>query len=48
MSIRKNRIACQGVTNQSQMSLIANKSVPYLKIPDKTATLNTKLLKTTI
>jgi hypothetical protein len=48
MSIRKNRIACQGVTNQSQMSLIANKSVPYLKIPDRTATLNTKLLKTTI
>jgi len=47
MSIRKNRIACQGITNQSQMSLIANKSPPYLKLPDKTITsASTKLFKT--
>lgn len=47
MSIRKNRIACQGITNQSQMSLIANKSAPYLKLPDKTITsASTKLFKT--
>lgn len=46
MSIRKNRIACQGVNNFSQIDLIANKSVPYLKIPEKTLAATIKLTKT--
>ncbi len=38
MSLRKNRIACQGVNNLSQIDLITNKSAPFLKLSNMTVT----------
>ncbi len=46
MSLRKNRIACQGLNNLSQIDLITNKSAPFLKLTNKTATSSINLSKT--